>query len=121
MSRTFKDLYSNLKLSGKFRKKKNDDFNYNKNIIDEIENQNNDEEKEFKVIENLNRTYLDLFREFRTIYLEEFLNDIRKKEEEKNESENNINKYIQKIKDLCINFENWFLSKSGRDRKKKVQ
>ena len=116
MKRTFKDLYSNSQISGKFRKKKKDGFNYNKNIIDEIENPNNDEEKELEVIDNLNKTYLDLFGEFRTLYLEEFLNKIRKKEENK-ESKEAINKYISKINSLCMDFENWFLRKNGRKTK----
>lgn len=118
MKRTFKDLYSNTPISGKYRKKKLEYFNYNKNIIDEIENQNNEEEKEFEVISILNRTYLDLFEEFRTLYLEEFLKEIKEKEEKKKESEEVINNYIEKIKNLCMIYKNWFLSKSGRIRTK---
>lgn len=68
---------------------------------------------------------MDLLKEFRTSYLDEFLKNIRK-EEIKNseilseESKEDINRYIEKVKALCLDYENWFKKKNGRARKKKV-
>ena len=123
MGRKLKDLYENSPLSSKFRKKKKENSDLNKNIIHEI--YNDVENKESDVKNLLELTYLDLLKEFRTSYLDEFLKNIRK-EEIKNseilseESKEDINRYIEKVKALCLDYENWFKKKNGRARKKKV-
>ena len=122
MNRTFKDLYENSPLSSRFRKQKKENSDLNKKIIEEI--YNDIEQKESDVISLLNLTYLDLLKEFRTIYLGEFLNNIRNEETKniKNESEEikeNINQYVEKVKVLCLGYENWFYNKNGRTSKKR--
>ena len=46
MKKTIKELYENSPISGKFRKQKIENPEYNKKIIEIIENQSNNEEKE---------------------------------------------------------------------------
>lgn len=107
---------------------------HNKKLIDEIYNQ----QKEVEVIKLLELTigeFLDLFRGKISIELEkklslvkhvkekfmnikDFEDKIRQKGLENGEKKEDIDSYIQKIKDLCLNYENWFLSKKGRERKK---
>ena len=119
MKRTFKDLYENSPISSKFRKKKLENSDFNKKIIQEIYNDN--EQKELDVICLLDLTYFDLFKEMRTNDLDEFLKNIRDEEikNNKDESEEDINKYLEKMKALIIDYENWFNNKSGRNSKKK--
>ena len=117
MKKTIKELYMNSPISGKFRKQKKENPYYNKKIIENIENQKNEEEKEDEVIYFLNRTYLDLYKEFILYGLEDFLNEVKEKEIKSGESEKDTYSYIYNIKRISMNYENWFLSKNGRMRK----
>ena len=114
MKKTIKELYENSPISGKFRKQKIENPEYNKKIIEIIENQSNNEEK---VIYLLNKTYLDLYEEFLIYGLDDFLNEIREKENKIGETEKDTNFYINNIRRVSLNYENWFLSKNGRIRK----
>ena len=118
MKRTFKDLYENSPISSKFKKKKIEIPESNKNIIHEI--YNDIEKKEFDVICLLELTYLELLKDLKTNYLDEFLKNIKDEEikNNKEESEEEINKYIGKVKYLLLDYENWFNNKRGRTSKK---
>ena len=120
MKRTFKDLYENSPISSKFRKKKLENSDLNKRIIQEI--YSDIERKEFDVISLLDLTYLDLLKEMRTNDLDTFLNNIRIEEIKNNEdeSEEDIDRYVEKMRGLILDYENWFNSKSGRKSKKNI-
>ena len=118
MNTQFKDLYKNSSLSGKYRKQKANNFDINKKLI--IKLYNDETNKEIDAIKLLNLTYIEFFKKFREEYLEEFLKIIRNEENKNNESEENIRKYVDSIKNLCFNFENWFIEKKGRNREKKI-
>ena len=118
MNTQFKDLYKNSSLSGKYRKQKIHNFEINKKLI--IKLYNDETNKEIDAIKLLNLTYIEFFKKFREEYLEEFLKIIRNEETKNNESEENIRKYVDSIKSLCFNFENWFIEKKGRNREKKI-
>lgn len=118
MNTQFKDLYKNSSLSRKYRKQKIHNFEINKKLI--IKLYNDETNKEIDVINLLNLTYIEFFKKFREEYLEEFLEIIRNEETKNNESEENIRKYVDSIKSLCFNFENWFIEKKGRNREKKI-
>ena len=118
MNTQFKDLYKNSSLSGKYRKQKIHNFEINKKLI--IKLYNDETNKEIDAIKLLNLTYIEFFKKFREEYLEEFLKIIRNEENKNNESEENIRKYVDSIKNLCFNFENWFIEKKGRNREKKI-
>ena len=119
MNTQFKDLYKNSSLSRKYRKQKIHNFEINKKLI--IKLYNDETNKEIDAIKLLNLTYIEFFKKFREEYLEEFLKIIRNEENKNNESEENIIKYVDSIKSLCFNFENWFIEKKGRNRKKNIE
>ena len=112
MKKKIKDLYLDSKISLKYRTKKNNDINIR--IIEDIYKKM----EEIDVINTLELTYLDLFEEFRKNYLGQLLVHIREDEERKNESENDINEYLEKFYNLCLNYEEWFKNKKGRNRNK---
>ena len=118
MNTQFKDLYKNSSISRKYRKQKIHNFEINKKLI--IKLYNDETNKEIDAIKLLNLTYIEFFKKFREEYLEEFLRIIRNEENKNNESEENIRKYVDSIKNLCFNFENWFIEKKGRNREKKI-
>ena len=126
-----KDIYSNFKISEKYRKSKKD---INKKLINKIFKEN----KEKDVIKILNLTYIEAFNIFRrkikdikpelknkinkTNFLDNkkfkdfdgFLEKIREEEEYNNNGD--IEEYINDIKRLCLQFEEWFKQKIGRNR-----
>ena len=122
MKRTFRDLYENSPISSKFKKKILENQYSNKELIHKI--YNDVENKEFDVICLLEKTYLDLLKELRSNVndLDEFLENIRNEEikKNKNESEEYINKYVEKVKVLLLDYENWFYKKKGRTSKKNI-
>ena len=115
MNRSFKDLYENTPISKKYKKISKENADTNKNIIYKIYYE--EPYKEFNVINLLNKTYKELFKDFVNNNLDKFLNDIKKKEKKKKESEENIINYIKNIKQLCYSYEDWYLKKKGRNRK----
>ena len=117
MKTTLKELYETYPISSKYRKQKLDNYYHNKQIIKKIYEDN----KEMGVKTILNYNYLDLLNEFKKFMLDNFLNEIRENEIKNGMSEENIEEYVNKIKKLCINYENWFLNKNGRNRKKNNQ
>ena len=116
MDRTFKDLYENTPISKKYKKISIENGDLNKNIINKIYYE--EPVKEFDVINLLNMTYKELFNDFIINNLDKFLSDIYEEEKNKNESEENILYYIEKVKQLCYSYENWYLKKKGRNRQK---
>ena len=135
---TLKYLFFNSKISLKYRKKIKTYYNLNKKIIKKIFEEN----KEKEAIQLLNLTYRELFQIFRKKFEDidldlktkiydieilkgndfkdilNFIEEIKEKEINKNEEKQNIDVYLENIKNLCINYENWFLGKKGRNRKK---
>ena len=117
LDKTIREIYENSPLSGRYRKINEHKSDINKNIIKQIFNEVDNKEEE--VIQILNSTYKDLLSEFRNKNnLKNFLNKI-KQEEKKKEEKENIDNYILIIENLCLNYENWFLNKKGRNREKK--
>lgn len=115
MHKKFRELYETSLISTKYRKQKTVNKDLNRIILKKIFS----EKKEYDVINLLNLTYIELFEEFRTNYLDTFLKEIKMTLVKDGESSDFIEKYIENMKNLCINFENWFSSKNGRKRVKK--
>ena len=135
---TLKNLFFDSKISLKYRKKIKAYYNLNKKIIIKIFQEN----KEKEAIQLLNLTYKELFQIFRKKFEDidldlkikindieilkgndfkdilNFIEEIREKEINKNEEKQNIEIYLENIKNLCINYENWFSEKKGRNRNK---
>ena len=123
-----KDLFMKINISDKYRHK---DQKGNEILIKKIYSEN----EETDVINILNLTYREAFDYFRNKVkygyeidprnrkkvegfqdIEAFIYKIYEQEKEKGESEENIKNYIHDIINLCINFENWFSNKIGRNR-----
>ena len=127
---TLKDIYLTYNISNKYHFLRE---NKNKILINKIY----EEQKETNVIKILNLTYIEAFNIFRrkikdikpelkrkiegTNFLDNkkfkdfdcFIEKIR--EEEKNEN-GDIEEYINSIKQLCLEFEDWFGKKIGRNK-----
>ena len=139
LNRTIRDIYETTEISKKLRKLSKVNSNINREIISKIYEENIEEQ----TIKILNLTYFELFQMFRSkikslsleleikkseislLNNDEF-NDINifftkvANEEKKNkESQENIDNYVNQVEELCINYENWFLKKKGRNRTKK--
>lgn len=121
MKTNFKELYETSEISSKYRKQKNINNTLNKMIIKKIYSEENEEKKEYKVIELLENNYLDLFKDFRNFYLNIFLDEIKATLIKDEESEEYIKIYLEKMKHLCMNYEDWFHKKNGRNREKKIK
>ena len=130
---TLKEIYSKSNISNKYKHEKR---NKNEKLIKEIYSKS----KETSVIKILNLTYLEAFDIFRRNIKENnyispclqkkiegtdildnkkfedvisLIDKIKKEEKNKN---GDIEQYINYVKNLCLNFENWFEKKVGRDR-----
>ena len=113
MSSTFKEIYSNTKISNKYKKYEKD---INKKLIEKIYSEKN----EIEAINLLEKTYIELFNSLIKNDLDSFCKQILEKEEKNGLSKVDSVNYIKQIKNLCENYEEWFLNKKGRRRIKKL-
>ena len=134
MNMTLAEIYKGNQIGTKYNSEK---ANNNKKLIDEIYNNS----EYFDLQELLNLTFL----EFYEIYthrvtgrelsqklskkkseinllndqnfkgIEEFINQLSKKEKNKGMSDDELNKYINEVKKYCGNFKEWFVNKKGRN------
>ena len=109
LNATLKDIYkySNIDIHRKIRDERNSI------LIDKIYEENTEEE----LIKILEKTFKDILNDIRERDLDNFLNDIKEKEI-RNNNEGDIDKYINEVKIMLFNYENWFEFK--RERKKKI-
>ena len=134
--KTFKEIFIQENISSKYKHKEQD---ANLKLINKIYEEN----KEKESIKILNLTYLEVFDIFRrklkdispelkekvkgtkildTMYFkdaEAFIKEQIKKREKKDDKKDEIDKYIEDIKRLILEFESWFENKIGRREKKK--
>ena len=117
MDKTMKNLYENTKISKKYKTKNSDE---NQKLINKIYYEECD--KESKAILLLNKTYRESYRSFIENYLNEFLDKVRREEENnlKESEENNIDVYIENLRKLCLSYEEWFYNKRGRNKRTKI-
>jgi hypothetical protein len=114
MSTTFKYLYENIGISSKYRKK---DANTNKYLIDKLYTE--ERYTQDNVIFYLDKTYKELYDDYINNHLDELLNKIKNElEKEGKESKESIAEYLEKFKNLCLTYEDWFKNKKGRNRMK---
>ena len=111
MKQTIKDIYLKSPISNKYKKYEKD---INKNLIEKVYSEN----KEAEVMKILNNTYIQIFNKLMENELENFCNEIVKKDEKNGLSKEDAVDYLKNIKELCINYENWFDAKKGRKEKK---
>jgi hypothetical protein len=124
LNRTIADIFGNTELNKRYNKKGLD----NKKIIEKIFKEN----KETETIKILSMTFKEVLDDIRENKLEKFLKSIQDKEEKNekmNESEEemkenidevfSIESFMNKVKKLLFNYENWFIQKIGRNYKNK--
>ena len=107
LDRTIGDIYSKSDLNKKF---KNMD-NSNQDIIKKILKEKNPK----KTISLLGLKYKDILNIIRDKDMKEFLESIREKEE-RNKNQN-IELYMESVEYMIMNYENWFFTKKGRNKK----
>ncbi len=136
LNKTFRELYEETPISSRFRSEKRDRKDDNKNLIHKIYLEN----VEIDTIKLLNLTYRELFsvftrkiknmdpelemkiegislletNEFSNIY--KFFEEIEENLKKDKEPEEDIKNYLESLKNLCMNYENWFSNKKGRNR-----
>lgn len=107
MNQTIKEIYYNSKISSKYKKQSED---INKSLINKIYLEKN----EIETIKILEQTYIELFNKLKQEQLDNFCEEIIKKEVKNGLSEENANVYLNRIKVLCQNYKEWFEKKIGR-------
>ena len=80
------------------------------------------EQKELETIKLLNLKYIEMVNLIQENYLDEFLAPIKEKEKKEITNDNqNIDEYMESIKEIFLRYEDWFMNKKGRNRKKKIK
>lgn len=141
---TLKKIYETVNLSDKYSNLIKNEPDKNRKIIEKIFNEN----KEVEAIKTLNLTFDEVYQIFISRYcplssqlikkiegtniltskkflkLDDFLKYIREKfekEKEKKKNQTNIDGYISKIKNLCLNLKKWFQDKNGRKNRIEIK
>ena len=110
MNLTLKEIYSTTNISHKYKKYEND---INKKLIEKIYSEKNENE----VMKILDKSYIETFNSLMENNIDNFCNEILKKDEKNGLAKMDINNYFNEIKNLCLNYENWFQNKRGRKEK----
>lgn len=116
MERKLYDIFMNEKMSNKYTKKKNN--NYNVFLIKTIFAEN----IEIETIRLLKMKYIEFIREIIEKYLDKFMNIIKEKER-KNKFISNEEKeeYFKSLEKMLLGYEDYFKQKTGRIRVKKIK
>ena len=137
---TLKKIFLITDISDRYKNNNKYSLDVNRNIINKIYENNENNENE-QIIRILNLTFGEVFDIFisdlkplDTAILDkikgskildckyfsrasDFLEKVRKIEMKTNKNKENVEEYINKIKDLCITFKQWFENKIGRNSK----
>lgn len=112
MNMTIKEIFEKFSVNNKYSKSIKRK-NLNQELIMEIYEKN----KENKVIELLNSKYIDQLKNLRNNYLDKFVRDMHEKS--KNNNDNDLEKYINELKQLLFDYEFWFENKKPRVKRRK--
>ena len=140
LNATLKKIFLITDISDRYKNNNKYSLDVNRNIINKIYENNENNENE-QIIRILNLTFGELFDIFisdlkpldeaivdkikGSLILDckyfsrasDFLEKVRKIEMKTNKNKENVEEYINKIKDLCITFKQWFENKIGRNSK----
>lgn len=109
MQMTIKDIYEQHSINEKYSDYKKG-RNINQALIQEIFEKN----KDIETIKILNSKYIDLIIVLRTKFLDKFSSELIEKEIKLGENKDDALMYVNELKDLLINYEEWFEKKAGR-------
>ena len=140
LNATLKKIFLITDISDRYKNNNKYSLDVNRNIINKIYENNENNENE-QIIRILNLTFGELFDIFisdlkpldeaivdkikGSLILDckyfsrasDFLEKVRKIEMKTNKNKENVEEYINKIKNLCITFKQWFENKIGRNSK----
>ena len=109
MQMTIKEIYEQHSINEKYSDYKKG-RNINQALIQEIFEKN----KDIETIKILNSKYIDLIIVLRTKFLDKFSSELIEKEIKLGENKDDALMYVNELKDLLINYEEWFEKKAGR-------
>ena len=109
MQMTIKEIYEQHSINEKYSDYKKG-RNINQALIKEIFEKN----KDIETIKILNSKYIDLIIVLRTKFLDKFSSELIEKEIKLGENKDDALMYVNELKDLLINYEEWFEKKAGR-------
>ena len=109
MQMTIKEIYEQHSINEKYSDYKKG-RNINQALIKEIFEKN----KDIETIKILNSKYIDLIIVLRTKFLDKFSSELIEKEIKLGEKKDDAVMYVNELKDLLINYEDWFEKKAGR-------
>ena len=109
MQMTIKEIYEQHSINEKYSDYKKG-RNINQALIKEIFEKN----KDIETIKILNSKYINLIIVLRTKFLDKFSSDLIEKEIKLGENKDDALMYVNELKDLLINYEEWFEKKAGR-------
>ena len=109
MQMTIKEIYEQHSINEKYSDYKRG-RNINQALIKEIFTRN----KDIETIKILNSKYIDLIIVLRTKFLDKFSSELIEKEIKLGEKKDDAVMYVNELKDLLINYEDWFEKKAGR-------
>lgn len=111
LDRSIYDIFTKTELNNRHQKK----GDWNKKLIEKI----CEEKTEQETIYILSLSYRDILEFIKNKKLNYILEKIRKKEEKSKNNKNfDLEKYMNKVKDLFINYEDWFKKRKGRKTEK---
>lgn len=111
MQMTIKEIYEQHSINEKYSDYKKG-RNINQALIQEIFEKN----KDIETIKILNSKYIDLIIVLRTKFLDKFSSELIEKEIKLGENKDDALMYVNELKDLLINYEEWFEKKAGRSK-----
>ncbi len=106
--RTLLDLFSNEKICERYK-----NFS-NEYLIKKLLK----EQKEKDTLNLLELKFIEIINIIKKEYLDEFLDTIKQKENERKNS--NIEEYMESLREIFLRYEDWFKNKKGRNREKKL-
>lgn len=111
MQMTIKDIFEQNKINERYNDFKKE-RNLNQDLIKEIFEKNED----IETIKILNMKYIDLVIIYRTEFLNQFISDLTKKEIRAEGKKEKVESYVEQLKYLLLNYEDWFEQKKGKDK-----
>ena len=111
MQMTIKDIFVQNKINETYNDFKKE-RNLNQDLIKEIFEKNED----IETIKILNMKYIDLVIIYRTEFLNQFISDLTKKEIKAEGKKEKVESYVEQLKYLLLNYEDWFEQKKGKDK-----
>ena len=111
MQMTIKDIFVQNKINETYNDFKKE-RNLNQDLIKEIFEKNQD----IETIKILNMKYIDLVIIYRTEFLNQFISDLTKKEIRAEGKKEKVESYVEQLKYLLLNYEDWFEQKKGKDK-----